>query len=389
MALVVTSEFPYPPDGGDKLSAYVYVRSLKSLGYCTDVLCFLSRGDSCNPKGYVRNVYAVQKPPKLRVLSLACSLLLGRSYLFERFKLTRQGTRQVREINGFGPYDVIIVLHPYLMSLVDASSERCSRKIVISAQVVESSAFRRKAALEHRFLRCILKREAAIAEREEVATFGRVHRTLFYSPDEAKWYRLHGGTNGSYIPFGLDLDQYVVCPRQRHTRSRIVFYGTFSWHPNSDALRYLLSEVWPTVRLKSSDVELVIAGKEIPEWAQRYVGGNVSILGEVPSIAKFVSSSDIVIVPVRIGGGTRVKTLEAMALGRPVISTTASLEGNDAIPGEEVLVADTPEQFAEQINAILSSGELWDRIAIGGRKYVEVHHDYRRVTVEALMNAVG
>lgn len=383
-ALVVTSAFPYPPDGGDKLSARAFVEAFCCLGYQTDVLCF-GNPPATNVSGTpISRRLEITKPPKVRVGNAIRSLCLRRSWLFDRYRLDGRGITKAASLTNIAPYSCAVVLHPYLMPLLDALQAARPKKLIISAEVLESIALHRKARLDRGIRSSLLSREANLAANEEIAALARADCAFFYSRAELEWYRSRGGVNGDHLLFGIDLDRYQLQPRREQIVHQIAFYGTFSWHPNADGLKYLLEEVWPAIISVRQDVELTVAGRSIPKWARAYDGNTIRILGEVSSIPEFVSAADLVIVPVRIGGGTRVKTLEAMALGRPVISTTASLEGNDALVGEEILVADTPAEFANQIDEILSNSDKWERIATAARRYVSSCHDYRTTTVRAL-----
>ena len=329
-------------------------------------------------------LFEIDKPPKIRPFLMATAILSDSSYLFKRFRPTNHARRELLKTIEWGSYSVVLLVHPYLIHLIDTGAINPRTMLIISAELLESKAFQHKAALLGGIAGRILKREARTTEQEEVGTFARSTETFFYSIDEVEWYRKLSGTNGRHVPFGLDIEKYIVRSRSHNNPFRIAFYGGFTWHPNEDALRYLLEQIWPAIKSRRGDATLYIAGKSIPKWAFRHVGESVSIVGEVPSIAEFVNSVDIVLAPIRIGGGTRVKILEAMALGRPVISTTVGLEGNEAVASRDVLVADNPEEFAAQADLLLSSPETWIRLATAGRKFIEVAHDFRLVTIGAI-----
>jgi glycosyltransferase involved in cell wall biosynthesis len=388
MALIVTSEFPFPADGGDKLAASVYLRSLEDLGYSVDILCFRKRNAMTRKYTCRGRLFEIDKAPRLRPFLLISAIISDSSYLFKRFAPTARARIELHQLIQWSSYSLVILVHPYLMHLIDFGAVRPDLTLIISAELLESKAFRHKARLLGSIAGCILRREARTSEQEEVACFALSTETFFYSCVETEWYKDLGGANGRHVPFGLDIEQYKVRLRSHNRPFRIAFYGGFTWYPNADALRYLLEDVWPAIRRRRSDVVLHIAGKSIPKWAFRHVCESVSIVGEVISIAEFINSVDVIVAPIRIGGGVRVKILEAMALGRPVISTGVGLEGNEAVVGRDVLVAETPEEFAIQTDLLLSSSETWIHIATAGRKFIETSHDFRRVTKGAIQRVL-
>lgn len=383
-ALLLAPQFFYPADGGDKLSCHALHRSLLALGFLVDVLCY---GQTSSRPRPLENgtVFEVEKPRRVRPLKLFRSAALGESYLFNRFVPGREVGRIIEKNCPWSDYEAIVVVHGYLERLVPRHKLRPTAKVLISSEVLESKALLQKSVYAGRMAAALLRLEAKRAERKEFSTFACADGTFFYSQDELLWYRSRGGTNGQKVEFGLDMAAYRPSDRPRNYPYQIAFYGGFTWHPNSDALAYLLGEVWPAITALRSDVLLRIAGHAIPRWAFEKKCANTQIVGPVEDISAFISSSDVVLAPLRVGGGTRVKILEAMALARPVVATSVALEGNGSEVGKDVLLADSPNEFAKQVSALLSSGARWSEIAQNGRRFVELHHDLR-VAITAPMS---
>lgn len=151
--------------------------------------------------------------------------------------------------------------------------------------------------------------------------------------------------------------------------ARMLFLGTMTYHPNEDAALYFCNEILPLIRHELDEgITLDIVGKAP---SQRVLGlaeaGHVAVIGGVPAVEPYYAAADFVVVPIRYGGGTRIKILEALALGRPVVSTTIGAEGLDLRDGTDILLADTPTAFARHCVALARDAQLRSRLAESGR----------------------
>ena len=252
--------------------------------------------------------------------------------------------------------------------------------IYICAEVMETfalSAFTKRQ--NNIFFRWALNVEIEYCLKCELGAFQSCKQVFFYSEDEANWYKsVSGCSNGSNVSIGLDLDKYIPITRSNNRPFKIIFYGNYSWHPNNDGLRYLLEDIWPYISSRRSDVHLEIAGRNLPKWTRKFLSyKSLSFVGEVSNIGDFISHADIVLSPIRIGGGVRLKVIEAMALGRPVIATAISKEGMVESDNCGIITANSPEEFYYSINYLLSSDSTWNNISISSRNYVYSHYDYK------------
>jgi glycosyltransferase involved in cell wall biosynthesis len=155
--------------------------------------------------------------------------------------------------------------------------------------------------------------------------------------------------------------------------------GTLHYPPNADGIRWFTQEVFPLVRDHIPKATLTIVGKNPPAdflQLQEQFPGVISVTGYVPDLTPYMEKAAIMVVPVRAGGGMRVRILEAFARGLPVVTTTIGLEGIDARPGEEVLVADTPADFADTVTRLLKDKVLQDNLAAKGRQLAKRCYDW-------------
>jgi sugar transferase (PEP-CTERM/EpsH1 system associated) len=178
------------------------------------------------------------------------------------------------------------------------------------------------------------------------------------------------------IPNGVDLADYADVDATPQ-RNQLIFTGSFRYFANHDAMSWFLSEVYPLVRARMPAVQLTITGdaanRRVPEMP------NVVHTGHVDDVRPLVASSWISVAPLRIGGGTRVKILEAMALGTPVVATSKGAEGLEVRHGVHLLIADTPHAFAEQILRLLVDPGLRRDLSCHARELVASRYNWKAI----------
>ncbi len=191
------------------------------------------------------------------------------------------------------------------------------------------------------------------------------------------------------IPNGVDTHHFRP-PADGEDRRGVLFVGSFPHLPNLDALHYLVDEIWPLVRQQLPNAELTVAGARPPESVLALDGHNgIRVAGEVPDMAPLYQQHRVLSVPIRAGSGTRLKILEAMACGLPVVSTAVGAEGIECRPGEDLVVADRPEDMAAAMVELLGGDEaLWSGLSKNGRKLAVDRYDWDRIAVQ-LRDAVG
>jgi polysaccharide biosynthesis protein PslH len=187
------------------------------------------------------------------------------------------------------------------------------------------------------------------------------------------------------IPNGVDVEKYQPLPLPANYASpSLLFIGNMGYPPCADAALYFCNEIFPLIRQVIGTAELWIVGRDPRLEVLDLSSSNVHVTGQVDYVIPYYRQSPVCIVPLRAGGGTRLKILEAMALGRPVVSTTIGCEGLDVVDGEHILIADTPRKFAEKTVRLFHDPQLYRSIAANGRKLVEARYDWDKIA-EQLM----
>jgi len=181
------------------------------------------------------------------------------------------------------------------------------------------------------------------------------------------------------VPNGVDCSHNRPGLAVRRPDS-LVFNGSLTYSANHDAMHWFLTQVYPRIRQQIPAVTLTITGSTRGvDLAGLPLDDTVHLTGFVEDVRLPVAEAAVCVVPIRQGGGTRLKILEAMALGTPVVATSKAIEGHGAIPGQHALIADTPAAFAACVLELMRSPGLHDRLAQNGRRFVEERYDWQQI----------
>ncbi len=178
------------------------------------------------------------------------------------------------------------------------------------------------------------------------------------------------------------MDTKTFLPFSREDReTNILFVGSMEYEPNVDAIIFVCYEIYPLIREKHSSCTLTIAGKTPPENINRLNNfQGVTVRGDVEDVRPYYQKTIISIAPLRSGGGTRLKILESMALGTPVVSTSVGCEGLDVENHYNIIIADDPADFAQGVANLLDDSELWNKLSHEGRILVEEKYDWKKIS---------
>ena len=181
------------------------------------------------------------------------------------------------------------------------------------------------------------------------------------------------------IPNGVDVELYQ--PNHAHEEETALIYtGSMDWYPNEDAAIYFADEIFPTIQTKYPNVKFYVVGQFPTERLQRLVNRpGITVTGRVDDVKPYIARATIYVVPLRIGGGTRLKILEALAMEKAVVSTSVGAEGLDLVAGEEVIIADEPAEFADVVLQLMEDQSMRRRLGENGRQRVEAEYDWRRI----------
>jgi glycosyltransferase involved in cell wall biosynthesis len=298
---------------------------------------------------------------------------------------TRRFQRRLKDLLGEEHFDLVhCEWAPYarFLSIVGRIPA------IVMAHNIESQIWSRRArqsrTLAGRIFFSLQARKMESFERQELPRAGHVAAVTALDSERL---RAWGVRHVSLVENGVDLDRFVPGQEAPHP-DHILFCGSLDWYPNRDALDYLLGEIMPPLIQRRPGVKLCVVGKGPPTSLPKRLAGHASVqfIGEVPDVRPYLAQTSAVVVPLRIGGGSRIKILEALAMGKAVVSTSIGAEGLAVSDGVHLLLADTPVEFASRVAELLATPEEGRRLGENGRRLVVDRYSWDRAA-EALESA--
>jgi glycosyltransferase involved in cell wall biosynthesis len=225
---------------------------------------------------------------------------------------------------------------------------------------VETALWRRMAATEKNPVKRLAYRlEAAKMARYERRALGKFHHIIAVSDnDRRQMLAMDSNCRITVVPTGVDTQKYPVAPPANANPPKIVFTGSMDWEPNIDAIAYFCQDIFPHVRAEYPNALFQVVGRNPHPRVKQLASEHVQVTGTVPSVAEYLRDATVVTVPLRIGGGTRLKIFEAMAMGKALVSTSIGAEGLDVQSGRDLILADEPLSFAGAIVSLIRDARL-------------------------------
>jgi glycosyltransferase involved in cell wall biosynthesis len=288
---------------------------------------------------------------------------------------SRAGRRTVAEQLGGNP-DLIVVDFPHAAVLAPGPYPCPS---VLFTHNVEAEIFQRHAETARDPLRrAVWRSQAAKMAQYEKALLGRFDAVVAVAErDREHFRRAYGANNVSVIPTGVDLDffSYSATPvLEPGDPATVVFTGSMDWMANIDGIEYFMDQVWPEIARVRPNARFVVVGRQPPAaLVERATarGLNWEFTGFVDDVRPYVRRAHVYVIPLRVGGGTRIKVYEAMALGCPVVSTRIGVEGLPVEDARQFLAADQPADMAASILSLLERDDERRRLSTAARRFVE------------------
>jgi sugar transferase (PEP-CTERM/EpsH1 system associated) len=250
-----------------------------------------------------------------------------------------------------------------------------ARRSILFQHNVEAQLFRRHAASGGSWLRRqYMAHQWRKMRRFEGEAGRRFTAVIAVSEQDQETFESdYGWGHVRAIDTGVDVD-YFQPHAEEEREGRVVFVGSMDWLPNQDGVQYFVQHIWPQIRHAQPQAVFQIVGRRPPRSIERLADvDGVQVVGTVPDVRPFLAQAAVVVVPLLVGGGTRIKIFEAMAMSRPVVSTPLGAEGLKVRAGDEIVLAESPEEFAGAVSRLLASRDLRRKIGETARQTICRH----------------
>lgn len=399
--LFLTSQLPYPPHQGGAIRTYNMIVNLAPR-HEIHLLSFVNSPDDVERAAplhqYCRTIEVVPVPRRSTLKRLLTTLFSSLPDMALRLPSAEFHSKLATRLES-GNFDVVqvesIEMAPYAMG--DTGWKTDDRPFDLAQgrplwvfddynaeYVLQQRAFETDVRHPRRWIGALYSFiQWQKLRRYEAAVCQRVDRVVAVSEaDREILQKLAPGAEVTVIPNGVDTRAYD--PEQTYPLvlepHAIVFTGKMDFRPNIDAVLWFCHQVLPLIKTQVPDVHFYIVGQKPPQRLRPLAEDpTVTLTGYVDDVRPYIAGAGLYVVPLRIGGGTRLKIMEAMALGRAIISTSLGCEGYPVTSGRELVIADTPQDFARCVVELLGDTQRREELGRVGRRFVEERYDWRAI----------
>jgi len=388
--LWLKSELLHPVDKGGKIRTYYMLKELKKNHHVTYLT--LDDGDAAPDAAELASEYChdlVTIPFRARekfttgfFVELAANLLSPLPYPMAKYRseamreaIAAQFRRQ--------RYDVLVC--DFLTPSINMPAVVPCATVLFQHNVEAMIWKRHYQVQKHPVKRAYLYEQWRKEVRYEKATCRQFDQVVAVSEDDAEVMRAEYGIETvASVATGVDTDYFRPSGAERVEPRSLVFTGSMDWLPNDDAIRYFTSEILPRIRRSVPDVKLTVVGRNplpgLVELAER--DPSIVVTGRVDDVRPYMERAAAYVIPLRIGGGTRLKVYEAMAMEKAIISTSIGAEGLPVRHGSDILLADSPDTFADSVVDALTDPTLSGRLGQNAARLVRERFGWSGVADE-------
>jgi len=348
----------------------------------------IDNSDISELKKYCSNVTLVtikRLPKLLQIPKVLGRFIHGKPFML-KYADSAELTRLLNTISTERDIDIIQFEHSYMADNIRHLDPRLKAKKILSFHNIACAQYFRMYSVEKNFRKKMkhlfewipmLKWEPRIAEQFDAS--------LVVSEMDGNLLRfLNPALDISVIPNGVDAKSIVPYPPEGRSKN-LLFVGSMDYEPNEDAVCYFYRQIFPLVKKDFPDIVFTAGGRNPPtDLLNPAENPDLVFTGRVDDVRPLYEKAMLSVVPLRSGGGTRLKILEAMATGTPVVSTVIGCEGLAVEDKKNIMIANTPEEFAKKIIQLVSDKELWKKVSQEGRKLVEEQYDWELIACSLL-----
>ena len=380
--LQVTNKVPYPVKDGGAIACMNLTRGFSLLGHQVTVLAMNTLKHNIHLDEIPEKIKdlatfrLVFVPAKISAWAASVNLIFSKKpYNAVRF-IDKNFEREIIELLQEKTFDIIQLEGLYVLPYIEIIRAHSSAKIVYRAHNIEYEIWARTSVMSKGFTKIYLKILSQRIKKFEKEQLNKYDLLVPITERDGTILAKLGNTNPCHLSqSGIDSTELI--PNAKNLEHPSLFHiGSLEWAPNQEGLVWFLEKCWETIHEKYPDLKFYIAGRNAPVWLQRKMGlNNVVFLGEVQDAYQFMNSKSIMIVPLFSGSGMRIKIIEGMALGKPIVTTSVGTEGIETTSGKNIVIANTNEEFIQSVSKLISDKTFFDEIGKNAIEYIHENFD--------------
>ncbi|MEN3039656.1 MAG: glycosyltransferase family 4 protein [Candidatus Kryptonium sp.] len=367
--LILSHKMPYPPKDGGSIVTLNYAKELANLGCEVTILAMNTYKRKFEvdkiPEELKKLIkfYAVDVDTKIRLVYLFINIFQDVSYHIWRYGASSKYKNTLLEILNSDKFDIVQLEGLYLAPYLGLIKNKTNAKIILRSHNIEYEILERYADWESSILKKYwLKVQSERLRKYEFKVLNQFDAVIAITERDARVFKENNCKVPIFVaPAGIEIDNYKVQPTLIEPNS-LFFIGALDWFPNQQGLEWFLKNVWMELHEKLPELKFYIAGRNPNLWrfsSKISKFPNVELIGEVEDAIEFMRNKEIMVVPVFAGSGIRVKIIEALAMGKIVITTSIGIEGIEYGNSKNILIANTKDEF---VQSILNCPKIFDSL---------------------------
>ena len=378
--LQICPRIPYPPDDGGKIGIFNITKQLALKGHDLTMLTFSDGGPVPEAMNQFARIIQVKHGTRTNLAGIAKNVFSELPYTVSKYQSVKM-EEQLRELCGKNTYDVIHVDHLHLAHYGLIAKREFGIPYCLREHNYETIIYQRFADIHGISLfKLYLKMQSERIRKYETGQISETDLCIAITDDDREKISRTTNARLCVIPAGVDLELHPLLERGNEKQNSILIVGHLQWAPNRDAIRWFLDEVFPLVQERVPDAEVTIAGMSPSKDLLRRQNGTIRFPGFVQDLKKLIASTQVLAIPLRVGGGMRIKLLEFFAYGKAVVSTGIGAEGSRAVDGAHYVKADSARQFSDAITSLFQSGERRKELGDASRRFVEENYSWTNIS---------
>lgn len=389
--LQITNKAPAPPDDGSSIAVYNMALGLVSNGAHLHLMAVNTKKhfkpvENVLPSFREQTHYkAVAHNTDVSSKGAILNLLSSESYFVSRFYFAEFERLLVEKLHETD-FDIVQIEGVFMAVYLDVIRKNTNAKIVLRAHNVEYLIWERHLVNETSFFKKkYLQIQTERLKKFELQVLRNVDAIVSITDVDKEVFKNLTDKPVFNCITGLDLTLYRNAGDTSVKPKSVFYFASMDWLPNQQAVDWFLDNCWEKISARVPDATFIVAGKNMPERYKKVNARNVMIIPSVPNGREFYHQHDIMVVPLLSGSGLRIKIIEGMAYGKPIVSTSIGAEGIRVSSGKNILIADSPDDFADSVIKLLTEPELKNSLASEASAFAAKEFDNARV-VSALMD---